>query len=235
MRSPIPALGGTDAILASPRDPQAGTTAVGSQYIRLTTIHGRDFQKYSIDHAIQFVPADEEEADRLEAQHRIFNIVFDGRLFFPPVARVRSVLDCGYGAASWAIEVAENDPSCTVIGIDISLHMKPDDMPDNFSPQSINGVKDPRAPLQLQALLANAGFTSIETNMVPLPTCVWGSDVKQRRVGEAMRTNVDNLLRTVAIFPFTRRLGMSIDAVDDLVSRARLDAANAHLKPYFPL
>ncbi|KAL8709327.1 MAG: hypothetical protein Q9220_005920 [cf. Caloplaca sp. 1 TL-2023] len=83
-----------------------------------------------------------------------------------------------------------------VIGVDISPHMKPDDMPDNFSPQV---------------------------------------HPKQRRVGEAMRTNIDGLLSTFAIFPFTRRLGMSVNAVNDLVSRARVDVANAQLKPYFPL
>ncbi|KAL8911516.1 MAG: hypothetical protein Q9171_003324 [Xanthocarpia ochracea] len=238
----------------SSRDPQAGTTTVDNQYVQLTTIHGRDYQKFSIDHAIHFVPVDEDEADRLESQHRVLNIVFDGRLFFPPVGPIRSVLDCGYGAASWAAEVAENDPDCTVIGVDISLHMKPDDLPDNFIPQlddinrpftfdansfdfvhsrfvggginrnrwqtylqdikkilkpgcwvqmvelyymcqsdngsitdghairqwshkysrSVDEVKDPRAPLRLQALLAGAGFTEIETSMIPLPLCAWG-------------------------------------------------------------
>ncbi|KAI4207878.1 MAG: hypothetical protein LQ348_000428 [Seirophora lacunosa] len=117
------------------RDPQAGTTTLDSQYIRLTTIHGRDFQRYSIERSIHLVPVDEQEADRLESQHQMLNIVFDDRLFFPPVTGVRSVLDCGYGAASWAVEVAEKHPSCTVVGVDISLHMKPDDMPENFIPQ----------------------------------------------------------------------------------------------------
>lgn len=68
-----------------------------------------------------------------------------------------NVLDCGYGAASWAIEVAESYPTCSVcrdrprplikadadivynalqvIGVDISPHMKPDDTPENFWPQ----------------------------------------------------------------------------------------------------
>lgn len=82
----------------------------------------------------------------------MLNIVFDNRLFFPPVAEVRSVLDCGYGAASWAVEVAEKYPSCTVsltsyppigsyskksqvIGVDISPHLRPDDLPENFIAQ----------------------------------------------------------------------------------------------------
>ncbi|KAL8855963.1 MAG: hypothetical protein Q9178_007413 [Gyalolechia marmorata] len=250
-------------------DPQAGTTALGNQYVQLTTIHGRDYQKFSIDHAIHFVPVDDDEADRLESQHRVLNIVFDGRLFFPPVGPIRSVLDCGYGAASWAAEVAENDPDCTVIGVDISPHMKPDDLPDNFVPQlddinrpftfdansfdfvhsrfvggginrnrwptSVDEVKDPRAPLRLQTLLAGAGFTEIETSMIPLPLCAWGDDARQRQIGQANRDNIQRLLSSFAIFPFTQRLGMPIDAVNDLVNRARADAANAALKPYFPL
>ena len=41
------------------RDPHAGTTALDGQYVRLTTIHGRDFQRYSIDNSIHMVPVDE--------------------------------------------------------------------------------------------------------------------------------------------------------------------------------
>lgn len=41
--------------------------------------------------------------------------------------------------------------------------------------RSIEGVKDPRAALQLHALLTNAGFSEIQTNMVPLPLCAWGN------------------------------------------------------------
>lgn len=44
----------------------------------------------------------------------MFNIIFDGRLIFPPLANPKSVLDCGYGAASWAVEVAESYPDCEV-------------------------------------------------------------------------------------------------------------------------
>jgi len=81
------------------------------------------------------MPVDEEEADRLEAQHRVFNLVFDNRLIFPPVTSPKKILDLGYGAASWAVEVADAYPECEVIGVDISPHMKPDDAPENFWPQ----------------------------------------------------------------------------------------------------
>lgn len=44
--------------------------------------------------------------------------------------------------------------------------------------RSIEEVKDPRAALQLQALLTSAGFTEIQTNMVPLPMCAWGTGTR---------------------------------------------------------
>ncbi len=54
------------------------------------------------------------EAERLENQHRVFSLMFDQRLIFASMTRVRNVLDCGYGTASWAIEVAEAYPDCEV-------------------------------------------------------------------------------------------------------------------------
>lgn len=41
------------------RDPHGDTAAVDGEYLQITTIHGRDFQKYSIDNSIHLVPVDE--------------------------------------------------------------------------------------------------------------------------------------------------------------------------------
>ena len=41
--------------------------------------------------------------------------------------------------------------------------------------RSLNEVKDPRAPLQLQSMLAAAGFINVESQMIPLPLCGWSS------------------------------------------------------------
>lgn len=40
--------------------------------------------------------------------------MFDNRLIFPPLPALRRVLECGFGSASWAIDVAEQFPSCEV-------------------------------------------------------------------------------------------------------------------------
>ncbi|KAK3176798.1 hypothetical protein OEA41_008123 [Lepraria neglecta] len=109
--------------------PPRNTVAIDPKYQELITIHDRDFQKYSIENTVHLVPVDE------ATQHRVFNLMFDGKLIFPPLTKVENVLDCGYGSASWAIEVAEEYPDCEVIGVDISPHMKPDDTPENFWPE----------------------------------------------------------------------------------------------------
>lgn len=56
----------------------------------------------------------QDEAERLETQHEVLNMVFDGRLVFPPLTDLGNVLDLGYGAASWATEVANTYPDCEV-------------------------------------------------------------------------------------------------------------------------
>ncbi|GKZ57426.1 hypothetical protein AnigIFM49718_002736 [Aspergillus niger] len=96
------------------------------------TVHGREFQQYSIDNEISFQPVDRDEAKRLELQNHVFNMIFDNRLIFPRDCEPQRVLDCGHGAGSWAIQVAEEFPECEVIGVDISPHMIPDDEDDDY-------------------------------------------------------------------------------------------------------
>lgn len=60
-------------------------------------------------------------------------------------------------------------------------------------------------------------------------------DPRQRQIGVANQEIVSQLLSTLAIYPFTNHLGMTIEEVDELVAEARDDAANLDLKAYFPL
>ncbi|RHZ64030.1 hypothetical protein CDV55_102456 [Aspergillus turcosus] len=114
------------------RSPDSETEELDEVYLHTVTIHGREFHKFSIDNQIAFEPVDDEEAERLDLQHRVFSRIFDSRLIFPPIPRLRRVLDCGYGAGSWAVDVATQYPDCKVIGLDISPHKNPDDMPENL-------------------------------------------------------------------------------------------------------
>lgn len=45
--------------------------------------------------------------------------------------------------------------------------------------QSMEGIKDPRAPMRLQSLFTAAGFDDIEHRMIQMPLCGW-SDGKTK-------------------------------------------------------
>ncbi|PYI13701.1 S-adenosyl-L-methionine-dependent methyltransferase, partial [Aspergillus japonicus CBS 114.51] len=114
--------------------PDSQTEDLDAKFLQIITVLDRDFQKYSVEHKIYFQPVDDDEVERLELQHQVFNKVFDDRLIFPPLPsdNPERILDCGHGTGAWAVEVAEQYPQCEVIGIDISPQMSPDYAPDNL-------------------------------------------------------------------------------------------------------
>ncbi|PYH74613.1 class I SAM-dependent methyltransferase [Aspergillus vadensis CBS 113365] len=128
LRSPAERL----TFLPSTRSPDSQTENLDETYRHTITVHGREYQQYSIDNEISFQPVDRDEANRLELQNKVFNKIFDSRLIFPRNCEPQRVLDCGHGAGSWAIQVAEEFPECEVIGVDISPHMIPDDDDEDF-------------------------------------------------------------------------------------------------------
>uniref|UniRef100_A0A093V652 Phosphoethanolamine N-methyltransferase 3 n=1 Tax=Talaromyces marneffei PM1 TaxID=1077442 RepID=A0A093V652_TALMA len=74
-----------------------------------------------------------DEIDRLELQQQVFNLVFDNRLIFPPIHNPRRVLDCGYGAGNWALEVAERYPHCQPLDIPDNLWLQVDNLNRPFT------------------------------------------------------------------------------------------------------
>ncbi|KAM3429636.1 hypothetical protein NHJ13734_008088 [Beauveria thailandica] len=108
------------------------TTPLDDEYRDTLEYCGRTFHKYSLETGTYFAPVDEEEIERLELMHNVLSKVFDNRLIFPPMPAPRKILDCGCGAANWAVDVAEQYPDCEVLGIDVSPHMLPEHPPRNF-------------------------------------------------------------------------------------------------------
>ncbi len=62
-----------------------------------------------------------------------------------------------------------------------------------------------------------------------------GSDPRDREIGEMNRENVRRLLSSLALYPFTQRMGMTLEAFQALIAQARTEAADPSLKAYFPL
>ncbi|KIN08384.1 hypothetical protein OIDMADRAFT_110979 [Oidiodendron maius Zn] len=112
--------------------PDEGTAALDDSYLETVTYHNREYQQYAIVNQTYFSPTDEDEIERLQMMHNVLHRTFDGRLIFPPLSRPRRILECGYGTASWASGVAEQNPQCEVIGIDINPMLQTDEVPSNL-------------------------------------------------------------------------------------------------------
>lgn len=107
--------------------------------------------------------------------------------------------------------------------------------------------------IRLEGLMRNAGFENVESRMMQLPLCGWPDglslnccgdedgltrrslDAREKEVGTANRENMSHLLSSLAIYPFTERLGMSITEVQVLLAQARREAQTLELKAYFPV
>ncbi|KAG9242317.1 S-adenosyl-L-methionine-dependent methyltransferase [Calycina marina] len=67
------------------------------------------------------LPNDEAERERLDFQHELFKLTFDGEICLcPGAATAQRVLDVGTGTGIWAIEFADDHPRAEVIGVDLS-------------------------------------------------------------------------------------------------------------------
>ncbi|KAL2440740.1 Methyltransferase pytC [Exophiala dermatitidis] len=92
---------------------------------------GRRYHRYK-DGSYLF-PNDENENNRLDAQHEILNQLH-GRLYFAPLDPeiVRTVLDLGTGTGIWPIELADSGflPHATITGTDLSA-VQPLEVPEN--------------------------------------------------------------------------------------------------------
>ncbi|OLN95530.1 Demethylmenaquinone methyltransferase 3 [Colletotrichum chlorophyti] len=144
-------------------DPQ--TVPLDTSFLETITYQGREYQRYAVDNGAYFAPIDEvkemtsswkrfvswlirltgyqDEIERLQLMHVVLSIVFENRLLFPPVTRPRRILECGSGTCDWAIDVAQQYPTCEVVAIDICPHIWPDETqtPPNLNLQvdDLNG------------------------------------------------------------------------------------------------
>ncbi|EMD64698.1 hypothetical protein COCSADRAFT_36075 [Bipolaris sorokiniana ND90Pr] len=99
------------------------------------SVHGRIFQKISLDEKIYFAPVaiDDREESRLTAQHDLMSRLLGNRLFSNriPVTEPQSILECGYGGGDWAVQCADEFEDCEVTAIDI-FPMQVSDQPENL-------------------------------------------------------------------------------------------------------
>ncbi|KAI7514384.1 hypothetical protein KC347_g657 [Hortaea werneckii] len=110
-------------------DSSSLTTSLNSSVTDYKYEHGRRYHAYQEGKYV--LPNDDAEIQRLELQHRIWQISLSGRLNMAPIPEdINSCLDIGCGTGAWAIEFADRHPRCQVTGTDLSP-IQPDIVPRN--------------------------------------------------------------------------------------------------------
>lgn len=67
------------------------------------------------------MPIDDDELDRMDLQHRKYEMVIGDKHFLAPIGPTpQCILDLGTGTGIWALDVADMYPSAQVIGVDIA-------------------------------------------------------------------------------------------------------------------
>jgi hypothetical protein len=89
-----------------------------SSDFEVVSIHGRIFQKTSIDERIYCVPVanDDREEDRLTTQHDVLCRLLGDSLISSrvPLNDPSKALDLGYGGGDWCVQFAEEFEDCEV-------------------------------------------------------------------------------------------------------------------------
>jgi SAM-dependent methyltransferase len=111
-----------DADSAVGTDRVSSTDSLRSSVYAYVEENGRRYHKFK--EGKYYFPNDEVEQDRLDLQHHLFLLTFDGKLALAPIEEmpggIHNVLDIGTGTGIWAIDFASAFPSADVIGTDLS-------------------------------------------------------------------------------------------------------------------
>lgn len=118
-------------MLTPPQGGESDTTSLKSSILRYREENGRTYHAYK--DGTYLLPNDESEKDRLDLQHHLFSLTFDGKLQLAPLPKkLDHVLDIGCGTGAWSIDFADDHPEAHVTGIDLSP-IQPDFVPPNVT------------------------------------------------------------------------------------------------------
>lgn len=97
----------------------SASTSLASSILNYEYSNGRRYHGYRSGAYV--LPNDEQEQDRLDLLHHIFNMILNGKLYDAPIGpSPRRALDIGTGTGIWAIDFADEHPGCDVLGTDLS-------------------------------------------------------------------------------------------------------------------
>lgn len=94
------------------------TGSIASSIYNYGYENGRRYHAYREGKYV--LPNDDTEQERLDLQHHIWRLLLHGRLYTAPLSNPQRILDLGTGTGIWAIDMADEFPTATVIGVDLS-------------------------------------------------------------------------------------------------------------------
>ncbi|RMJ29068.1 Methyltransferase [Aspergillus sp. HF37] len=97
----------------------SSTNSLSSSVLSYQYENGRRYHGYREGEYI--APNDDREQDRLDLNHHIYRLAIGGALTRAPIGQNPGrILDLGTGTGIWAIDMADEFPSSTIIGTDLS-------------------------------------------------------------------------------------------------------------------
>ncbi|RDW65158.1 hypothetical protein BP5796_09850 [Coleophoma crateriformis] len=100
------------------------TASIASSIYKFREENGRTYNSYG-DRSMApkpRIPTVDIERDRLDLQHHLWQLTFDGKIFTAPIneKKLHRVLDVGTGTGIWAIDMGDMFPGAEVSGVDVS-------------------------------------------------------------------------------------------------------------------
>ncbi|KAH8654553.1 S-adenosyl-L-methionine-dependent methyltransferase [Tricladium varicosporioides] len=127
---------GDDASVAS------STTTLSQSIMKHREENGRTYHSYKDGKYV--LPNDQIENDRLDLQHHVYSLMYDGKLCITEFAKdkpIHRVLDVGTGTGIWAIDFGDEHPEAKVLGVDLSP-IQPPFVPPNVDFE-IDDIEEP--------------------------------------------------------------------------------------------
>ena len=120
----------TDSAFGEASDASSYATSLVSEATNFQYENGRRYHSYREGQYV--LPNDEGEQDRQDLLHHVRNLTLGGALFRAPLrSSLQRVLDVGTGTGIWAVDFADQFPSASVIGTDLSP-IQPSWVPPNL-------------------------------------------------------------------------------------------------------
>lgn len=91
--------------------------------------HGRSYHAFRRGKYV--MPNDEREQERMDLHYHSLRLALNNRHWIAPIHEPRSILDVGTGTGIWAMDVADDNPSSQIIGVDLSP-IQPTAVPPNL-------------------------------------------------------------------------------------------------------